>query len=249
MRKVNSMKSNKSKEKSSASSGKTRVLPLVTVIIIALAACLIVGMVTGNIKLINNENLSKPDTVRLRLEDIGQLNTQEAYVTEINSTKDAKQLFGVDVPFTKSTLIYSYNFKVTAGYDFSQIELNETPGGSSDKKSIVTVSMPAAQVTGTEPVKDSLKVYEENESVFNRISLSENDEALNNMRDQAEKDAVANGLLDAAQNNAKTLLTSFLQDVYPQDKYEIRFQDNQSAGGTDTGSVDAQSTDTAGTSA
>ncbi len=245
------MKSNKSKEKSSASSGKTRVLPLVTVIIIALAACLIVGMVTGNIKLINNEDPSKPDTdtVRLRLEDIGQLNTQEAYVTEVNSTKDAKQLFGVDVPFTKSTLIYSYNFKVTAGYDFSQIELNETPGGSSDKKGIVTVSMPAAQVTGTEPVKDSLKVYEENESVFNRISLSENDEALNNMRDQAEKDAVANGLLDAAQNNAKTLLTSFLQDVYPQDKYEIRFQDSQSAGSTETGSVDAQSTDTAGTSA
>ena len=243
------MKSKNSTEKSSANSGKVRVLPFVTVIIIALAACLIVGMVTGNITLGRNDSHNTADTVRLRLENIGQLNTQEAYVTEINSTKDAKQLFGVDVPFTKSTLIYSYNFKVTAGYDFSQIKLNETPGGSSDKKSIVTVSMPAAQVTGTEPVKDSLKVYEENESVFNRISLSENDDALNNMRDQAEKDAVANGLLDAAQNNAKTLLTSFLQDVYPQDKYEIRFQDSQSAGGTETGSVDAQSTDTAGTSA
>ena len=240
---------NRNVVKKNRKTGRIGVLALIVIAIVAVLAFLAVAMLTGNLKFGSKEAQSESTTVKLRLQDIGQLNTQEAYVTEVNATKDAKQLFGVDVPFTQSTLIYSYNFRVTAGYDFSQIDLEEKPAGSSDGKSTVIVYLPAVEITGTEPVKDSLKVYEEKESVFNRISLDENDEALSNMRDQAEKDAISNGLLDAAEDNAKTLLSSFLLEAYPSDQYTIEFQDKQDAGSTDEENVNAQSTSAENTNA
>ena len=41
--------------------------------------------------------------------------------TEVNVTEDVRKLFGIDIPFTQSKYIYSYNVIVKAGYDFGEI--------------------------------------------------------------------------------------------------------------------------------
>ncbi|MDD6466683.1 MAG: hypothetical protein PUF50_00675 [Erysipelotrichaceae bacterium] len=43
--------------------------------------------------------------------------TQSAYVTEVNVTKTARESFEVDIPFTKSHYVYSYDFVIKAGFE------------------------------------------------------------------------------------------------------------------------------------
>lgn len=61
-------------------------------------------------------------TVRIGFEDIGELATQSAYCTEVNVTEAARELFGVEIPFTESKYIYSYAINIKAGFNFEEIE-------------------------------------------------------------------------------------------------------------------------------
>ena len=72
---------------------------------------------------------------------------------------------------------------------------------------------------------DSLKVYHEEESIFNKITMIENNESIRVLKEKAEEDAIANGLLKNARSNAETVLTGFFAKEYDLDKYEIVFKD------------------------
>ena len=41
-------------------------------------------------------------------------------------TKATRNLFGMEIPFTESKYIYSYDVEVKAGIDFADIEWKET---------------------------------------------------------------------------------------------------------------------------
>lgn len=58
---------------------------------------------------------------RLGFEDIGELSTQSAYTTEVSLIKDFRTIFGLEIPFTQSKYIYSYDVQMKAGLDFSKI--------------------------------------------------------------------------------------------------------------------------------
>ena len=157
-------------------------------------------------------------TTKLGFEDLGQLVTQAAYCTEIHVTDAARDLFGVEIPFTQSTHIYSYDIKITAGLDFEKIDW-DIVGTTIEEK------LPPVEILGNEPDLDSFKVYYEEESIFRPIRLDENNEAIKEMKQQAEADAIANGLLENARSNAETILTAFFAGVYDLDEYTIQFTD------------------------
>ncbi len=71
---------------------------------------------------------------------------------------------------------------------------------------------------------DSFKVYHEQESIYNQITLEENNEALEGLKQAAEEEAVSNGLLENARSTAETILTEFFRNVYDLDKYTIVFK-------------------------
>ena len=157
-------------------------------------------------------------TARIGFEDIGELATQSAYCTEVNVTEAARELFGVEIPFTESKYIYSYAINIKAGFDFEEIEWK-----LNDKK--IEVKLPETKILSSEIDLDSFELYHEDESIFRQIKLDENNKALKSMQENAEKDAVANGLLDNARANAETILTGFFAGVYDMDEYEIVFTD------------------------
>ena len=159
-------------------------------------------------------------TTKLGFEDIGELATQAAYCTEVNVTEASRSLWGMEIPFTQSKYIYSYDVEIKAGMDFSAIEWN-----IDEKNSVITVKLPAIKVLSNEPDLDSLKIYHEEESIFRQISLEENNEALAALKETAEKDAVANGLLENARANAETILTTFFGSAYDLDEYKLQFTD------------------------
>lgn len=182
-------------------------------ILLILAILLVIAAVIG----FGSKIGSSTQTVKLRLENIGELATQSAYCTEVNVTEDTKTMFGVSIPFTQSKYIYSYNIEVNAGIDFEKIKLKK-------KDHTIQVTLPEAKILSSELDMDSFKIYHEDEKLFNQIDLTENNQALKEMKKSAEETSIKNGLLDAATENAKVLIQNFLESTYDPEKYEIKFK-------------------------
>lgn len=157
-------------------------------------------------------------TTKIGFENIGEFATQAAYCTELSSIDNSREFLRFSIPFTQSKYIYSYDVVIKAGFDFSEIEWEEN-----DK--IIEVKFPTAKILSSEIDLDSFKVYHEEESIFNKITMTENNESIRGLKEKAEEDAIANGLLENARANAETVLTGFFSNVYDLDKYEIVFKD------------------------
>ena len=187
----------------------TKKVTMILVIVLALGAGAI-----GLSKVVSSES----KTTKIGFEDIGELATQTAYCTEINVTEASRELFGLQIPFTESKYIYSYDVIIKAGFNFEEIEWTEND-------TTIEVKLPMAQVLNSKVVPESFKLYHEDESIFRQITMTENNEALTNLEQTAIDNAVANGLLDNARSNAETILTGFFSNVYDLEEYEIIFTD------------------------
>ena len=157
-------------------------------------------------------------TTKIGFENIGEFATQTAYCTTLASIDDSKDFFGTKIPFTQSKYIYSYDIVIKAGFNFEDIEWEKN-----DTK--IEVKLPEVKILSSEIDLDSFKLYHEQESIFNKITMQENNDSLKLLKETSEKDAIANGLLKNARANAETLLTSFFGNVYDLEEYEIVFKD------------------------
>lgn len=163
---------------------------------------------------------ARNNSVKLGFEDIGELATQTAYCTQVNVTEAARELFGVEIPFTQSKYIYSYNVILKAGLDFQEIKWK-----ADDAAKTIKVWLPEMEILSAEPDMDSFNLYLEDESIFRQIRMEENHEALKDMVENARKDAISNGLLEEAKENAKTILSAFFDSQYDLNEYKIQFLD------------------------
>ena len=153
-------------------------------------------------------------------EDIGELATQEMIGTVVHTEKTAQSLFGIEIPFTQSQYIYSYDFDIKAGYDFSYIKY-EIKDDEENKE--ILIYLPEAKILSTEILTDSFEVYYEKESIFKRITLSDNNVALKDMKKLAEDNAVSNGIYEKAKSNAEIILKAFFAQYYDLNVYTITF--------------------------
>lgn len=189
---------------------KAKLIALIAFIVIALGAGLYFG-----------KSLSSESRItKLGFEDMGELATQAAYCTMVEDTEAARDLFGVEIPFTQSRLIYSYDVIVRAGLDFEQIEWSVD-----EPNKVIEVKLPEIKVLNSELDTESFKLYLEDESIFRRISMEENNDSMIEMEENARRQAVGNGLLDEARANAEAILRSFFAGVYDLEKNEIVFTD------------------------
>lgn len=180
------------------------------IILIVLVSVLIFA---GGKNYILNDN----KTIEIGFENIGELVTQSVYCTEVNVVKASRELWGIEIPFTQSKYIYSYDVIIKAGYNFKDIKW-------SIKDNVITVILPEVKILSNEIIDGSFKVYHEQESIFRPISLSENNKAQENLKENAKKSAIDNGLYDNAKENAKAILTSFFSNVYDLKQYEIKIK-------------------------
>lgn len=180
---------------------------------------LVILMVSGLIAIgLKRSLFSEQKTTYLGFENISELATQSAYCTEVNVTDSPRELFGLKIPFTQSKYIYSYDFVIKAGLDFSDIDWSIT-------ETTIQVKLPEVKILSNEVKPDSFQVYHESESIFNQITLDENNAALKELQVRAESDAIENGLLQNARSNAETVLTGFFSSAYDLNEYTIEFTD------------------------
>ncbi len=156
--------------------------------------------------------------VEQRMQDIGELATQEAYVTIVNKDASKANLWGIDVPLTDSKYIFSYDVTIKAGLNFADVSLTVD-----EQHKIVTVSLPEVTILETSLDLDSLEVYDESSNIFNPLKIFQMNANQQLMEEQGKEKALNMGILEAAQSNAEVLMTNLLVTSYPTPEWIIRF--------------------------
>lgn len=186
---------------------KGNILSIIIVIIILISA---IGF--------KSNLFTESKTTKIGFEDIGELATESCTTTEINVIDKSRKLYGVNIPFTQTKYIYSYDVNIKAGIDFSQVKQKNLGNNT------ICITLPKVKILSKELKKDSFKVYHEEESIFTNVTLEENNKLLTKLEDTALKDAIDNGLYDRAKESAKRQLKSFIKANEDYKDYDVYFE-------------------------
>lgn len=194
---------------------------IAVIIIILLCAVLVYTRKEAKSNYVSNEKITE-----IGFENIGELATQSVTTTTVRvETKDLK-LFNVSIPLTQSKYIYTYNTTIKAGINFSDVKWQL--GDTDDTSHNIYVDIPEVKTLSADIDLDSFKVLHEENNIFSPITLTEHNDSLIQLRENALSDAINSGLYDRALDNAKTILTSFISQVYPSNEYSIIFSERVS---------------------
>ena len=192
---------------------------------ICLAIILICITIIAGMLVQTRKNKVESRTVAFGLRDIGELVTQAGYFTNVQKNNKDQKLFGVSVPFTTSQYIYSYDGIVKAGLDFSELEIQVD-----DANKIVTVTMPEVKIFDISIDNDSLKIYDESQSIFTPLHITDLNDAQIKLKEEVRQTAIDNGILEGAARNAKTLISGFLSGTLDLKDYTIEFEEQKGEG-------------------
>ena len=194
---------------------------IAVIIIILLCAVLVYTRKEAKSNYVSDEKITE-----IGFENIGELATQSVTTTTVRvETKDLK-LFNVSIPLTQSKYIYTYNTTIKAGINFSDVKWQL--GDTDDTSHNIYVDIPEVKTLSADIDLDSFKVLHEENNIFSPITLTEHNDSLIQLRENALSDAINSGLYDRAHDNAKTILTSFISQVYPSNEYNIIFSERAS---------------------
>ena len=194
---------------------------IAVIIIILLCAVLVYTRKEAKSNYVSDEKITE-----IGFENIGELATQSVTTTTVRvETKDLK-LFNVSIPLTQSKYIYTYNTTIKAGINFSDVKWQL--GDTDDTRHNIYVDIPEVKTLSADIDLDSFKVLHEENNIFSPITLTEHNDSLIQLRENALSDAINSGLYDRALDNAKTILTSFISQVYPSNEYNIIFSERAS---------------------
>lgn len=194
---------------------------IAVIIIILLCAVLVYTRKEAKSNYVSDEKITE-----IGFENIGELATQSVTTTTVRvETKDLK-LFNVSIPLTQSKYIYTYNTTIKAGINFSDVKWQL--GDTDDTSHNIYVDIPEVKTLSADIDLDSFKVLHEENNIFSPITLNEHNDSLIQLRENALSDAINSGLYDRALDNAKTILTSFISQVYPSNEYNIIFSERAS---------------------
>lgn len=194
---------------------------IAVIIIILLCAVLVYTRKEAKSNYVSDEKITE-----IGFENIGELATQSVTTTTVRvETKDLK-LFNVSIPLTQSKYIYTYNTTIKAGINFSDVKWQL--GDTDDTSHNIYVDIPEVKTLSADIDLDSFKVLHEENNIFSPITLTEHNDSLIQLRENALSDAINSGLYDRALDNAKTIFTSFISQVYPSNEYNIIFSERAS---------------------
>ena len=86
----------------------------------------------------------------------------------------------------------------------------------------IEVRIPAAEILSHEIYEDSLKVYDERESIFNRIDIEDYNDFSKDQKSEIEKKAIKKGLLKEADEESKRAIEEILMGDTILSKYDIK---------------------------
>lgn len=144
-----------------------------------------------------------------------ELTTLKYHYTSMGHFENQNTFYGYKVPFTSKEFIVSYEGLINAGIDLNKMKVNV-----GDKS--IEVRIPAAEILSHEIYEDSLKVYDERESIFNRIDIEDYNDFSKDQKSEIEKKAIKKGLLKEADEESKRAIEEILMGDTILSKYDIK---------------------------
>jgi len=144
-----------------------------------------------------------------------ELTTLKYHYTNMGHFENQNTFYGYKVPFTSKEFIVSYEGIINAGIDLNKMKVDV-----GDKS--IEVRIPAAEILSHEIYEDSLKVYDERESIFNRIDIEDYNDFSKDQKSEIEKKAIKKGLLKEADEESKRAIEEILMGDTILSKYDIK---------------------------
>ena len=101
-----------------------------------------------------------------KIRDINELAVSEYDYTKVGKFSNSLKFNGWTVPLTQKSFLITYEGKLKAGVDLSDVQIKKT-----ENKIIVKTS--AVKILSNEIDEDSIKVYDETKNIFNQISITD----------------------------------------------------------------------------
>jgi len=195
---------------------KTRVNPvkLLRLIIIVMIICGI--LVGGGYMLGNRSGDGNRDTeisavvLENALAPVSQLSTVTYKYTELGQYESSKDFYGTRIPFTTTKFIITFEGTIKAGVDMDKASFHVEEGK-------VMVTLPAPEILSHEIHQDSVKVFDEKNSIFNVLTVKDYAEFCDDQKKTVEKQARTKGLLTEARKQAVNAVEQLLAAVVPED--------------------------------
>lgn len=160
------------------------------------------------------------ETVQDGLKAMGELVTEEYSFTEVITYSNLKKFLGIDLPWTETSYIASYDGVIRAGIDFTAVKV---AAEQLDDGVHLTVTLPKSKIQSTEIDPDSFILYSEKTGLGNPLSASDFNQSLTELEHDAQKHAVDKGVLTRADEQAKLLIERFIQSVLVDESYTLDF--------------------------
>ncbi|MDU1642613.1 DUF4230 domain-containing protein [Peptoniphilus harei] len=144
-----------------------------------------------------------------------ELTTLKYHYTNMGHFENQNTFYGYKIPFTSKEFIVSYEGLINAGIDLNKMKVDV-----GDKS--IEVRIPAAEILSHEIYEDSLKVYDERESIFNRIDIEDYNDFSKDQKSEIEKKAIKKGLLKEADEESKRAIEEILMGDTILSKYDIK---------------------------
>lgn len=147
------------------------------------------------------------DTIEEQVSKVLELSTVKYNYTNVVAYKDNKNIKGMNLPFTNKGFLIKYSGYIKAGIDMNNAEINVQ-----DPK-FIEIKLDKPKVFDNVINEEDLYIYDERESVFNKLSLQDLYDVLVDEKKKMEKEVIEKGLLKEAEKNAKEMLKSLLENM------------------------------------
>jgi len=168
-------------------------------------------------KIIQIEKEVTSEIIQEKLRDMGFLVTQEYDCTGVLSSSKVKTLFKIEIPFTESSYIVTYDATVEAGIDFTKITVDKD-----DESKLITVHLPDAEIKSVSIDYGSFTLYSEKDGLGTNMTVADYNDSLKEYESTTRKKAVDKGILDKASENAKLVVENFVQSLADTSEYRIK---------------------------
>lgn len=138
-----------------------------------------------------------------KLINVRELTSLKYYYTNMGQFENQNTFYGYKVPFTSKKFIVSYDGVIHAGVDLEKMEVKL-------KDKSIEIKIPASKILSHEIYEDSLKVFDERESIFNRIDIEDYNNFSKDQKKEVEDKAIKRGLLKEADQEAKKAIEETL---------------------------------------
>lgn len=189
----------------------------------------IIGDTTFN-EVISKVKAGDETAVTEKVSEIAELSVLDFKYSNATSITDNRTIEKykkkVNIPFTKKSIVMTYDGDIKIGVDADKITVDVTKG-SGDIIEEINVGLPPLKITSNDIDRDSIKYPLEKNNILNNITS----EDYANMEEDGKAtmaEAVANnGAMDRAKEELKLTITGYLTAMYGDD-VKITFKDIES---------------------